>query len=106
MMPWLTPEVRVLLAALAVYRLAQLLSLDDGPLAVFARVRRWSQAHPAAWGGWRWSVAEWLACPFCQGVWWAAVALPLLVWPTAGGDLFLLWLALAGAQSWLEGRRS
>lgn len=96
-------EVRLLCAALTVYRLAQLFSLDDGPFAVFERLRRWSRARPAAWGGVRWSVAEWLACPFCQGVWWAAITLPLLVWPTVGGDLFLLWLGLAGAQSWLEG---
>lgn len=101
----LTLETRLLLAALAVYRLAQLVSLDDGPFAVFARWRAWAQSRPAAYGGWRWSVAEWLGCPFCQGVWWAMGATVLVCEPTVPGDLLLLWLGLAGAQAWLEGRR-
>lgn len=99
----LSPNARLVCAALAVYRLAQLLSLDDGPLAVFARLRA---AFPGGtWGGARWSVAEWLRCPFCQGVWWAALIVPALLWPGRVGDALLAWLALAGAQSWLEGAR-
>lgn len=98
-MLWLPPEAALVLAVFAVYRLAQLLSVDDGPFALFERLRR---AFPGgAWGGLRWSIAEWLRCPFCQGLWWAAGVALLLMFPSTVGDFVLLWLGLAGAQALL-----
>ena len=102
----LSKPARWLLAALAVFRLASILTLEDGPVYVFRNGRR-------AIGQWAaprkddasLSLAELVNCPYCLGVWLAAGALLLVLKPTRLGDLLLGWLGLAGAQAWLQGRR-
>ena len=43
------PELRLFLAILACYRLAQLITVDDGPFNVFFRFRAWTQAMGGVW---------------------------------------------------------
>lgn len=94
----------MLCAALAVYRLAQLVAYDDGPLHVFAYLRQDARGR-ANTGLWYWQHwAELVHCPYCLGVWFALLAALLVAVPTLPGDLLLLWLGLAGAQAYLEGR--
>lgn len=96
------PEVlRWILAALACYRLAELVALDEGPFRIFARFRAWAGCHPNDLI--RENVAELVHCPYCLGVWFGALCAALAFWPTWPGDLFLAVLGLAGAQSILTG---
>lgn len=94
-------EVRILLAILAVYRVSELFSLDDGPYKIFDRLRKWagrssykSETHR--------TFADLLHCPFCTGVWFSFLVLPLLLLPTVPGDIFILGCGIAGAQTFLE----
>lgn len=119
----LTFELRLILAILSCYRLARLIARDDGPFFLFKRVRYW--AKDKAWieadinegiirqngkveiddrwmGKWR-TLAEALDCPYCVGVW---VSIPLflfVIYPMTVGDLFMLLMAISGAQAWLWG---
>jgi hypothetical protein len=97
----LSDGARLLLAALAVFRLAQLVALDDGPFRVFARFRAWAGTHPNRVV--RENLGALVRCPFCLGVWFAAMGAALVLWPSRIGDAFLLVLGLAGAQAFLEG---
>jgi hypothetical protein len=101
-----------------------MLALDDGPLFVFKRVRYW--VKDKAWleatvaneiyyssndvngeigerwfGKWH-NLAEGITCPYCVGVWLSLPLFAMLVWPTYGGDLFLLLMAISGGQAFLQ----
>ena len=95
-----------LILSLTCYRLAQLIATDDGPLSIFGRLRQWidrrakaeqEQGKRLIWQ----SAADGIHCPFCVGVW---VAMPLAL-VMGGLDWYIpiYWLAIAGAQSFLEG---
>lgn len=92
--------VRWILAALAVFRLAELVALDDGPGRVFARLRAWAGCHPV--DAVRETLGALVQCPYCVGVWAAAVCAVLVLWPSRVGDIALAALGLAGAQAFLE----
>jgi hypothetical protein len=100
--------LRLLVAALTVYRLARLVSTEDCPLFACARLRGFADQRRAMEQGagvergpWA-ALDEGLRCPFCTGVWFAALC-ALLIWrPTLAGDFFLTWWGLAGAQSLLQ----
>lgn len=98
-------NARLLIAALAVYRWAQLITLDDGPLYLFRRLRLWAGRMASAeiypYGARR-SIADFLNCPYCMGVYMAGLAAILVYRPTLPGDLVLLVSGLAGAQTFLE----
>ena len=49
--------------------------------------------------------AELVNCPYCTGFWFAGVITLSILFPTAYGDLLLLWFGIAGAQAFLEGCR-
>ena len=115
--------LRLILAILTCYRLSRMLALDDGPLFVFKRVRYWAkdkQWHEARkshaiilhsdrdetiddrhFGKWH-NLAEGITCPYCIGIWLSLPLLALLLWPTQGGDLFLLLMAISGGQAFLQ----
>jgi len=81
-----------LLAVLAVYRLAYLMTVDDGPARIFLRFRQWTVRR---FGADHW-ITEGASCLFCQSVWYAAPA--ALLFPWQGLSMFLLlWLSIAGA---------
>jgi len=110
---------RYVLAIFAIYRLARLIALDDGPFFVFKRIRYW--VKDKAWeeaslvdamdnslkisdryfGKWH-NLAEGISCPFCIGIWTSLFIFPMLVWPTYYGDLFLLLVSLSGMQAFLQ----
>ena len=94
---------RFVLALLAVYRLAQLVALDDGPGAVFHRLRSFfgERAAGAEMGSFRWSLAELVNCPYCLGVWFSAM-IAFALYPANPVDYVLYVLALAGAQALLQ----
>lgn len=83
----------LILAILAVYRIAQLITLDDGPFKVFDRLRRFfgrrSQLR---------ELAELFHCPYCLGMWLAG-GLTLVMQPD---QPILWWMAVAGGQALLE----
>lgn len=89
--------MKLLLEVLAVYRLAQLVSVDDGPFDVFKRLR-------AACGqiAYRYkkmkTLADLVNCPYCTGVWFA-LALALLF---QARPWWLHALAIAGGQAFLQ----
>ena len=101
--------VRVILAAFACYRLAQLVAIDDGPFYVFQRLRTFVGRKASAdclkedrraclW----YNVAQLVNCPYCLGIWFALALAPAVMWPTIIEDLALLVLGIAGAQCFLE----
>lgn len=96
--------LRLALAALATYRIAQLFTLDTGPFRVFLSLRLYLGKKAARMEGkepW-FSLAELTHCPYCLGV-WLALPLGLLAgWPSLYGDIFLVWFGLAGAQAFLQ----
>ena len=77
-------------AALAVWRVTHALHAEDGPAALFERLRR------AAGAGF-WGAA--LGCFYCLSLW---VALPCAALGTGVAEGVLLWLAASGAACLLE----
>ena len=100
----MTTELRLLLAVLAVYRLAQLIAYDDGPFAIFYRLRSWTMTIGAGAkiGTLTWTIRELIKCPYCLGIWFAIIAVILLIFPTIVGDWLLVALAIAGGQCFLQ----
>lgn len=104
--------VRFALAAMAAYRLAQLVSIDEGPPlpgrkeGVFMQLRTWGGVYDRGANGQPASArGKLLACPYCIGMYLSgAVALLALV-PTRIGDLILAWWGIAGVQAYLQGPR-
>lgn len=81
--------IGLLLATLAVYRLATDLAWEDGPMGIYATWRGWVLARYGA-GDWR---SEGVVCPICWSFW---LALPAaVVWGP------LAWLGIAGAAAFL-----
>jgi Protein of unknown function (DUF1360) len=92
------PWFETLLSVLAVWRVAHLLALERGPFDLFSRLHVALQ-RPGGRG-----LAALLACPYCLGLWLAALPAAWLGWrdglalPTA----LLLWLGIAGGAALLE----
>jgi hypothetical protein len=84
---------RAVLAILAAYRLARLLSLEAGPGMVLARLRAWLGNRSVFLG----TLFE---CPLCLGVWVAFALTPLVLLPL--GEIILLPFAIAGGQCILQ----
>lgn len=87
------------LASLAAYRLAELVAIDviAQPLrSVFGRF-----AAGKRQGGLAWYLAYLVNCPYCLGIWFAAV-LALLLQPNSILQYLLYWFGVAGAQTMLQ----
>ena len=74
------------LAALTVYRISRMITDEEGPFAVFSRVR--GLAQPDTW------IGRGLECIMCVSVW---VALPIALY--IGGDWLLTWPALSAVTT-------
>lgn len=120
-LPW---GFRLFLCILACYRLAKLISEDDGPLFVFKRIRYW--AKDRAWfeaeenhaiihndvvngevsdrwfGHWH-SLAEGLECPYCVGLWLSVPLFLMLSFPFWWGDVFLVFISISAGAAILQG---
>lgn len=102
----MTELLRVTMAVLSVYRIAQFVTIDDGPYACFRRLRTYLGRKAAKsnsedrWDFWR-NMAELVHCQFCTGVWVSLAMVPLVLWPTLVMDAVLLWMGIAGGQAFL-----
>lgn len=73
------------LSSLAVYRLSRMITDEEGPFALFTKLRE--LAKPDTWLG------RGLECIMCVSVW---VALPVALWIDWSLRWWLTWLALSG----------
>jgi hypothetical protein len=94
----------LLIYVFAVYRLAELIANDY----IFEAVRR-NVAKKAAAGGRFWkSMADWIHCPLCIGVWLSLPAAFLFAYAVlqtaSASQIWVLWLGIAGAQYFLSSR--
>lgn len=82
---------RFLLATLAVWRVAHMITHEDGPWDVFAGLRR---------GLGNGLLGKLVSCFYCLSIW---VAVPF-IWFFAGtpAERFVVWLALSGAAILLD----
>jgi hypothetical protein len=96
--------MRLLLAVLTCYRLAQFVTLDDGPMYVCRDLRRQLNAIAATDGKIQKSIAELFSCPYCMGVWFAIPCALAYLYPSMLTDVILLIVGIAGAQAFLQGR--
>lgn len=90
-----------ILAALICFRLSRLIAYEEGPFGVFIRIRFYfgRLAGRSKKFGFLWSIGELLTCPYCLGI-WIAIVLALVLFPLK--QFFLWWLAIAGAQAFLQ----
>jgi len=82
----------LVVASLATFRLALLVTREHGPMRLFDRLRKVPPPHSNARKG--------LECPWCMSVWIAA-AVTLFVWwrtPFPASDLPLYWLAVSAGS--------
>lgn len=98
--------VRIALAGLAAYRIAQLITIDEGPWAIFQRLRDWAGVSDRNQHGQPMTLRGRLfGCPYCIGLYVSFALAPLALWASLIGDLVLLAFGLAGLQAYLQGPR-
>ena len=98
----MTPLYLAILA-LATYRLAHLISLEDGPSKVCRRLRLFAGAYQIMDGSWDSETffGKLLSCFFCASVWIAALIYGEQVYLSALDFLWII-LALSGAACLLQ----
>lgn len=81
--------------AFAVYRVARMVALEEGPLGLFDKWRdAIGKAAPDSW------LSRGVNCPYCLSFW---LALPAALWLATGGvQALVLWFSLAGGASYLQ----
>ena len=100
----MTFEVRLILAVLTVYRLAELVAIDDGPGSIFLSLRTWLGAYQYdASGRPARAAGRFVSCRYCLGIWFAIVAGAFVMFPNIVTDAGFLIFGIAGAQSALCG---
>jgi hypothetical protein len=91
------PDIWVfILSVLAVYRLAHLTTLENGPVNVFFRIR---EIVHRKWGYDSWQ-AEGSRCILCQSVWYSAPVAVIISSNIVDG--IIVWLAVSGAVTLLH----
>jgi hypothetical protein len=83
--------VALTLAALAVYRLARMISSEEGPGAIFTKLRGRFDPDQQTW------IGRGLNCQLCVGF-WLALPIAFLVAPL-DPSLLLAWWGIAGAAA-------
>lgn len=80
------------IAALAVFRLAYLITKESGPMFVFCRIRKEAKKDKSS------SLSEGIDCPLCVGMWYAFAITGYLQLPFryAWIDSIIVILAVAG----------
>lgn len=93
--------ISFVLLILAVYRLAYMISQEEGPFGIFERLRiaggAYSFGEDGRPQGW---IGRGLTCPLCVGFWLSGLVV-ILVLPS-GWFTLVYWLAVAGGQTALE----
>ena len=96
-------EFRIFLAFLTCYRLSELIAIDDGPMFIFKNLRisvaKLAASNPNSPFK---SLADFVHCPFCVGVWFSFLLSILVIFPSNIGDAILIIFSIAGAQTFLE----
>jgi hypothetical protein len=83
--------IGILVSALAIWRLTHLISEEDGPWDIIARIRR------TVGPGW---LGQAMDCFYCLSLW---IAVPFACWAgTTWKERAVLWPALSGAAILLE----
>lgn len=105
--------LRFFLAIFATYRLASMVSKDEGPYipiwpdaaqtGIFEQVRfRLGVYDYGPDGKPETNLARGISCPLCTGVYISFAILFCLFLPNKLGDVFLAWMGVSGAQVFLE----
>lgn len=81
----------LLILALAIYRLSRLLAIEEGPARMFVRYRQ---------AGINLGLGALVTCFYCTSV-WVSIVLPLVWLSGLPGQVFVLWLAVAGAACFM-----
>jgi hypothetical protein len=97
----LSSEVFIVLAVLSVYRISEMISIDDGPFHVFDRMRRFL-GRIANRNELFTTLADLVHCPFCVGFWISILFAFLFIFRTIAGDIFTICMGIAGGQTILE----
>jgi hypothetical protein len=89
------------LLTFATYRVTQLLVYDDGPLDLIFKLRAMMGVYDLDQNGEsKTNLGKLFSCPYCVGFW---LAIPAALVPAGNIKSFIiLWLAIAGSQSFLE----
>lgn len=77
-------SIEVIITALAVWRASEMISDEEGPFSIFARLRSITPKAPP----WGW-IGRGFDCPWCVSFWAALVAVG---WLYLSGHLFDLWM--------------
>ena len=110
----MTRAIRLVLAVFATYRLASMVSKDEGPYFPFlykddqqTGLFEWLRIRLGVYdygpqGTPTTNIGRGLSCPLCTGVYISAAMGLLSLRPTLVGDLLLTWMGVSGAQVFLE----
>lgn len=104
---------RIVMAVFTIYRVASLISLEEGPyvgwpirsdqqIGIFEAIRFNLGAYSYGEDGKaETNLGRGISCPLCCGLYLSFVSLVFIFFPTMVGDLLLLWLGISGAQIFL-----
>lgn len=81
-----------ILAALATYRAARMIAMEDGPFDIFTRLQE--RIGQKTW------IGRGLSCPLCVGFWIALI--PAIYLASNLPEFFLLWFGIAGGAVVLQ----
>jgi len=96
---------RLIVCALAVYRLAEMIVIDDGPFGVFVDFRGWLQRRTldglnrTLLGNVQREVFVGMTCVYCVGIWFAFVFAFLFYFQNIFSDFAIIFLAISGLHS-------
>ena len=95
--------ILMVLASLSTYRLARLISIENGPFYIFFHLRRLMGAYDLKENGQPGMLGEMISCPYCIGVYISLFMVILVLYlnnPVT--EVFLMWMGIAGVQSLLQ----
>lgn len=92
--------IEIILAAFATFRVAEMISIDEGALSVFLKFRIAVGVYDIGENGEpRTNAARLVNCPYCVGV-WIAFIMALCIDLTQ--TFLLTWLAICGMQAFVQ----
>lgn len=89
--------LRVVISALAAYRVARMIAMEDGPFDVFSRFRSKFDKPRGTPRNW---IERGVECPLCVGFWVSPLMLSLSYLDYA--VYLIVWLAVSGLQVALQ----
>jgi len=94
---------RLIIAGLALYRLAQLIVYDDGPWDFIQNIRAWLGVYDYNQNGKpKTMIGKLFACPYCVGVWLTLPTFLAVFYPILIIDIIFILGGLAGGQAFLQ----